>query len=308
MTSLYTEVPDNWESLLTYVDKEKFISSIFSGGCCFFYDTCSFRYHAGLDKDCSAHMLEYMKDRSGFVVLTRCVIMELASKSHNINNEYIEYLAHIRSCGVDVYIINEEDIFDVMSVCFGSNKIINSYLSWAVRLLITPVSSIRSTLDSDILLENEIMRMKGNGKSDIYARFFSSVRKNKETQDNLGEELIAVCMHVLANIPGESDGKFSIITDDKGAAGMIDRMFKRTNNRYSVCRIVLYSTPKYVQTLYREGYIRDRNDILGLLDMYRENNIRFLGTEIYDIDSREISMTKETFVDSIMTNSINVIF
>lgn len=308
MRSFYTETPDNWETLVTYINKENFISAVFSGKCCFFYDTCSFRYHAGLSWGDSENILRYIKDESGIVILTRCVIMELATKKHSINQEYIEYLTHIRKSEVDVYIINEEDIFDVMSVCFGSNRVINSYLSWAVRLLATPVSTIKSTLDSELSLENEIIRMKGAERSDVYLRFFSSVRANKEEQDNLGEELIAVCMHVLANIPGECDGKFRVITDDKCAAGMIDHMFKKTSNNYQGSRIVLYSTCKLIQILHRKGYIHDRREILGLVSMYRHGNIRFLGTEIYDIENREISMRKELFAEGILTDSINVTF
>jgi len=57
------------------------------------------------------------------------------------------------------------------------------------------------------------------------------VRKNKETGDNLGEEMLAVCLQVLVKLP-EEEGKFCVITDDKGAAGKIDVSFRRVNRRY----------------------------------------------------------------------------
>ena len=39
-----------------------------------------------------------------------------------------------------------------------------------------------------------------------FIRLFSGVRKNKETGDNLGEEMLAVCLHVLVKLP-EEEGK-----------------------------------------------------------------------------------------------------
>ena len=83
-------------------------------------------------------------------------------------------------------------------------------------------------------------------------RFFSGVRKNKETGDTLGEEMLAVCLHVLVKLP-EEEGKICVITDDKGAAGKIDASFRRVNRRYRGKRVILFSTPKLVQALYNEG-------------------------------------------------------
>lgn len=45
------------------------------------------------------------------------------------------------------------------------------------------------------------------------------------------EEMLAVCLHVLVKLP-EEEGKFFVITDDKGAAGKIDASFRRVNRRY----------------------------------------------------------------------------
>lgn len=44
-------------------------------------------------------------------------------------------------------------------------------------------------------------------QSDMYKRFFASVRANKEHHDNLGEELIAVCVQILSRLPGVADGR-----------------------------------------------------------------------------------------------------
>ena len=49
----------------------------------------------------------------------------------------------------------------------------------------------------------------------------------------MGEELLAICLHILSHIPGENDGKFCVITDDKRAASKTDTMFKMTAKQHS---------------------------------------------------------------------------
>lgn len=110
-------------------------------------------------------------------------------------------------------------LFTVMEACFSSNIAINGYLTWAVAMMKSPVSTIIDTLKKDNELEAAVMKGKHAEKGWVYKRFFEAVRKNKEAGDNLREELLAVCLHILSNLPGEPDEKFCIITDDKGAAG-----------------------------------------------------------------------------------------
>ena len=117
-----------------------------------------------------------------------------------------------------------------MESCFSSRQQVNNYLIWAIRMINSPVSTIAKTLLEDEGLRN-IVEEKSKNTQDFYMRFFSGVRKNKETGDNLGEEMLAVCLHVLVILP-EEEGKFCVITDDKGAAGKIDAAFRRVNRRY----------------------------------------------------------------------------
>ena len=106
---------------------------------------------------------------------------------------------------------------------------INEYLVWAVRTVRSPVSTIEYTLKADEKLYSEVIEGKNLRQSDLYISFFSAVRGNKEHDDNLGEELIAICVHILSYMVGIKDGKLSVLTDDKGAAGKIDSVMRRTN-------------------------------------------------------------------------------
>ena len=60
----------------------------------------------------------------------------------------------------------------------------------------SPVSTIEFTLKADEKLYSEVIEGKNLRQSDLYIRFFSAVRGNKEHYDNLGEELIAICVHI----------------------------------------------------------------------------------------------------------------
>ena len=250
-----------------------------------------------------------MKIQNGIVVLTRCILMELASHSGVLNREYIEYIKHIAEYGIRVLVIYEEDIFDVMEVCFSTNATINSYLCWTMRMMKIPVSTIGSTLEENSSLHDVVIKGKNLDNGGIYKRFFEAVRGRKETGDNLGEELLAICLHILSYLPGEEDGKFCVITDDKGAGGKIDALFKKTAKEHKGKKIVIFSTPKLVQVLYREKIIQDREHVKNILSAGTDGNIVVLGTLIYDIRSKDISVSSDELADLIIKpNGINIIF
>lgn len=232
MAVAYTDNPHNISEIASYVitEKNRIIAEIYEASKCYFYDTCSFRRHANLDDTHAEYLLRYINTQNGVVVITRCILMELASHSGILNQEYIEYIKRINDAGISILVIYEEDLFSVMEVCFGTNAAINAYLCWAVRTIKGPVSSISETLEKNANIKKEVINGKNLENSGVYKRFFEAVRANKETGDNLGEELLVICLHILSHIPGENDGKFCVITDDKGAAGKSMIYLRRLQN------------------------------------------------------------------------------
>lgn len=100
-----------------------------------------------------------------------------------------------------------------------------------------------------------------------------------------------------------------MITDDKGAAGKIDILFKETARQYRGKKIIILSTPKLVQVLYRENILKEKEHIKAILSTGVDGNIVVLGTLIFDIRSRDISKTSEKLADLIVQpNGINIIF
>lgn len=312
MSSLYTCHPHNFARIASYVitEKDVIIKRIFEKKQCYFYDACSLRRHAHLKIEESRYLLEYIKQNDGVVVITRCILMELASHSGFLNEEYINYIEIINQWGIDILLIYEEDIFDVMEVCYGTNSVINDYLSWSVRMMRCPVSTITDVLEQSRYLNEILIKGKKSNSSDLYQCFFETVRNNKETGDNLGEELLAICLHILSYLPGEDDGKFCVITDDKGAAVKIDSIFKKTNKQFAGKKIGILSTPKLVQMLFNENILENRKHMKAILDIIgNTENIVVLGTQIYDLRNHDISISSDELVDLIIKpNGINIIF
>lgn len=311
MAGSYTDNPHNISEITSYVttEKEKIVAEIIGSLKCYFYDTCSFQRHANLDGAQAEYFLRYIKNQNSVVVITRCILMELASHSGVLNQEYIEYIKRINDFGITVLLIYEEDLFSVMEVCFSTNAAINDYLCWAVRTIKGPVSTITATLEKNAGINNEVIKGKNLDNSGVYKRFFEAVRENKELGDNLGEEVLAICLHILSHIPGEDNGKFCVITDDKGTASKIDAMFKKTAKQHSGKNIGIFSTPKLVQVLYRENILQDSEHLKEILGAGTDGNIVVHGMLVYDIRGREISLGRDELADLItQPNGINISF
>ncbi len=297
----YTENPHNISEIMPYVvtDKALVISKFFEKEHCYFYDTCSFRRHSQLELKDIHSFFEYIKDKNGIIVITRCILMELASHSGVLQEEYIQYMKNVHESGICALLIYEEDIFHIMNVAFSTNQAVNEYLCWAVRSIKNPVSTIAKVINSYKDIENQVKKGKNLDNKNIFSAFFQTVRKEKEAQDNLGEEILAICLHMLSHLPGEEDGKFCIITDDKGAAGKINTLFEKTAKQHRGKKIIIFSTPKLVQILYREHYIEEHKAIKNFLEAGTEGNIVVIGTLIYDIYAKELSFNSEELAELI---------
>ena len=311
MPSCYTDNPHNVSDIFAYVitDRRRINAEIHSREKCYFYDTCSFRRHVQLDDMSKDHLLEYVKNKNGIIIITRTILMELASNSGELNSEYIEYIKKISNYGISILLIYEEDLFWVLDVCFSNNETINEHLCWAVRNIKSSVSTITYTLEKNKDIEAEILKLKNKDTSVVYQRFFDAVRKNKESGDNLGEEMIAICLYILSKMPGYNNGKYCIITEDKSAAAKINKMFEKIPKVYKGSDVGIYSTPKLAQILFREQIIRDKQNIEAILSAGISGNITVLGTLTHDIRPVERSFNADELSDLIIQrNGINILF
>ena len=136
------------------------------------------------------------------------------------------------------------------------------------------------------------------------------MRSNKEHEDNLGEELISLCVHILSYLPGVPDGKLCVLTDDKGAASKIDSVMKKTNQEYRGSRIILFSTPKLIQHIYQEGVELSEDEVVNVLSQGISENIVIMGITEYDFKVNEkISLSCRELAKKIMEpNGIKIVF
>ena len=200
MATTYTESPSNFCEIESFVETEisEIKSIFFSTEKVFFYDACSFQRHSNLADKEKDILINYYCERGIAVFITRCILMELASNQHKLIEKYIAFIKSMNDAGVPVILYNEEFTYDILSECFSSNDKINEYLTWAVRMVKSPVSTIEETLKSDAKLYSEVIEGKTVKSSDLYKRFFTTVRGNKEHHDNLGGRInIHMCTYFI---------------------------------------------------------------------------------------------------------------
>ena len=144
----------------------------------------------------------------------------------------------------------------------------------------------------------------------MYKRFFSAVRAHKEHEDNLGEELLSICVHILSHLPGVTDGKLCVLTDDKGAASKIDSVMKKTNSRNRGSKIIIFSTPKLIQHMFQEHVELSEDEMVNILSQGVTDNIVIMGLTEYDLEvNAKISLSSRNLARMIMEpNRIRIVF
>ena len=312
MATTYTEIPDNYNEIEPFItsDVKAIKNTFFTADWVLFYDACSFQRHSNLSDKEKSIIINYFKAHGTLICISRCVLMELTSDFHKLAEEYVNLIKGFNEAGVVVAIFNEEYTFDILSECFAINEKINEYLVWAVRTVKSLVSTIEYTLKAEEKLYSEVIEGKNLRQSDLYSRFFSAVRVNKEHADNLGEELIAICVHILSHMVGIKDGKLCVLTDDKGAAGKIDSVMRRTNPQNRGAKIILFSTSKLVQHMFQEKIVMSEEEMENLISKGTSGKIVVMGTTAFDLSVDEkISMTGKELVQKIIEpNGINIVF
>lgn len=312
MATAYMKTPSNLSEIMPFIVTDiKVIKNIFySADRVIFYDACSFQRHSHLANRERSILIRYYNAHATTVFITRCILMELASDRGMLAEEFIEFIKVMSENEIKVVLFDEEYIYDILSECFSVNEKINAYLLWAVRMCKSPTSTITETLKENTKLMAEVLEGKNLQQSDVYDRFFTAVRGNKEHDDNLGEELIAICVHILSHLPGVYDGKLCVMTDDKGAAAKIDSVMKKTDARNRGVKIALFSTPKLVQHMFQEQVEISEDEMVTILSQGASGKIVVMGITAYDFDvNRSISMTSRELANKIMEpNGILIVF
>lgn len=297
----YTETPLNFPHICPYIiyDRKEVIRELQRTCRYYFYDACAFRKHVHMPHP--EWWFEFIRKTDGIVVITRCVLMELGSKKRKLEETYIEFIQKMSSAGIKILVLYEEDLFKVLSEVFSSNSRINQYLGIAVKTVKTATGTVQRTLKWNEQLRNQVLNRSDLTDQDLYERFFSSVRSHKEREDGLGEELIAICVHLLANIPDDFKHKYVVLTEDKGAIGLLNRARKNSEQYVREKMIAVYSTSKIAQRMYIEKIITDKEQIEEVLSAGLPNpEVRIRGSEEYDLEDEFKTMTCRELAEKIV--------
>lgn len=282
----HTDTPENLADISSHVimDPKQVGIEIINASRCYFYDACSFRKHMILPHP--EYLFSYIKQSNGIVVITRGIIMELCSHDNMLWGEHINHIRNIRNAGIKVLVIFEEDILEAESICFSSLSEINKHLAIAIKTVKSKVGTVDDTLKKNPALRDSIFSGNNGGIKTYYSEFFSKVRANKEPEDNLGEELIIICIHILSNILETNEYKYAIFTEDKGAISLLGRAAKNMEEYLNKKSVVAITTPKLAQILYEENIINEKIQVEELLLAGNAGtNIRVLCSEKFDMNS-----------------------
>lgn len=302
MALLYSETPSNLNKILPLVitDYDRTVDLIFSSDKCIFYDACSFRYHSNFNKAGQKSIIDYIKSKNGIIVITNCILMELAGTSKKLNDLYISYIKNLFHNEVKVILFDEKYIFDILSEEYDSSVKINKIFSFAVRNFNSPIGTIRKTLNADKNLK-EILKGTNISKKSICADFFSKVKNNKESEDDLGEELVGICLYMLLHLSGEPSGKFVIISDDHEAASRISMGTKNIPANVSDKIITVLSTVRLLQNMINDDFISDASVIKNMLKKVISDKRKIYAAKQNDISAQQYSFTAEE-IAALITN------
>ena len=298
------DMPDNWSELVPYVitNQEEVVRHIISAEKCFFYDTCAFWNHMSIGDP--SPIFDYIKSQKGIVILTKIILVELCSGNQKLWEEHIKYVQKMKQCGVIVLVIAEEDIYTVLCSCYSGIARVNLMLSDAVKYTKSKTGSVEDVLQKNIVLRKEVLSPSGSKDSSLAERFFREARENKMPGDNMGEELLAICIHMLANMPEQGVYKYIVLTDDYTAMKLFGKTKENVEKHTGRRCISGVTTAKLCWLMVNSGILLKEDSVKEIISSgHIDNQLRVYSSEQYELSPSEKMMTIEEFSNKIVNES-----
>lgn len=266
---------------------------------CYIYDACTIINHSRLK--CNEMIYEFIKLHDGCVILTGCIIDEIMNEDGSFDEEIIEFIKGMSESGIQILFLDEENTFDILSLCYSSNAKINECLAKAVIALKSRNESVvvRDVLNGNKGLSDLILKTPYSTNEVGFKQFFKQVKESKETK-NLGEELIILCIHLLSNLPEMNREKYVFVTDDKGAINLLNCVVRTEKRMYQIA-----STPKLAQLMFERHIITSKQELMQMLDT-KNDKIVFSGNELYENQFSLKMMSKSDLADAIVSREIRI--
>lgn len=310
MEKIYIDSPRNYEEIAEYVitGTEEIAENIILADKCYFYDTCSFRNHMVTSE--SGLIFDYIKLTSGIVVITRTILMELCSNDGCLWQEHIEYIRKMYRAGIKICLIYEEDIFEVLHVFCADVKEINKWLSFAIRCAKNKAGKIEDIVGKDSVLKNALLMGVECKDSSLARQLFTQLRSSKSTQDNLGEELLAVCVHWLSRMRHHAEYKYCVFTDDKKAIPTFGKVIRNVKE-YSGCNsIAVCTTVKLCALLRRSGIVDNEMQVVNILKVtnFGGDSLRVYCSAEFELSPSEKLMSISEFAKAVVGGLVKVYY
>jgi hypothetical protein len=249
-------------------------------------------------------IFNYIQKTGGVIIITRCIIMELCSNDNKLWREHIEYIKKIHKYGISLLVIYEEDVMNVLTACYSGTSKINRMLSVAVKNAKSKTGTIETVLSSDSILKKELLIDDENADSSLAPRFFIKVRTNKTSGDNLGEELIAICVHLLSNIIEITSFKYIVLSDDKGAIALLRKAIQNVERHIERKCISGVTTAKLCWLMLAKNVISQKNQVEDILKAGNAgDSISVYCSEEFELHPSEKTMKIEELSVKLTNNS-----
>lgn len=297
---MYTETPANFSEIAPFVlcEKEQMLPFLSGTQKLFFYDACAFQKHAQL-----AHpepIISYIALNQGIVVLTRSILMELATETGTLCLSFITYIKQLYHGGIKVLILYEEIIFSALDSCFSSTVAVNTCLSWAFSMVQHPSSAIKAIIKKEDTLFSSITSRESSDRM-LYQRFFSTIRSQKATGDNLGEEILTICIHLLSNLPSRKAFQYLVLTEDKAAVRLIARASENSYRQFGCYSFSAITTTRLAQQLFEHSLVSTPEQLEELLSSPANSPIKLFGSEEYDLTPQDKVVSPQALLQKITT-------
>ena len=290
-------------SLGLICDKEEIIQEIVQATKFYFYDTSSFRNHASVY--CRKLILQYIANTRGIVILTRSVFMELCMKDGTLWKEHALYIHEMNEMGIKVLCIHEENIVELLQSCYNNISQINTWLSYAVKCVKSKYGAIETALAQDETLKQEVLVNYMCQDRLLGRRFFDGMRARKEMGDNLGEELLCVCLHMLTNIPELVPYKYVMLTDDKNAVRLLGQVKQNVARNLTQKYLTAHTSANLCWHMKKSGIDIHKEEVLAFLQGEKESErITTYCSDRYALFPEMQSMTCEEMADKIIREDI----
>ena len=303
MTKAYVEIPKNFNDIEKYLvlGTTDIVSKFICGKNYYFYDTCSILTHSQAKS--REYILTFLKSKNALIVLTKTVLMELSSGVDNkIAPMQIDYFKEIYDSGLDIIFIDEAIVFDCLNEVIKINiEDANRLLGYAIKELSKAKGKIYDIKQDD---PNKIIGKLLNenpGSKELYTDFFKYARSTKESEDNLGEELMFICFIILNK--AISLGKCIFFSNDLKSMSTIIPLRDYIFRNFSKKEPYQLTTAALVYKMYKDNILRTREEMLDILTSGAIQNVRVFYLGEYDISMQQGSFSKEDLVDKIITDS-----